>query len=330
MKTEPKFPNQLWHEIFQGADEVPDDADQVISYLLETSGLKPRTNSIIHDYFIEDKSMSNIVMEYNVSEGRVRQIIRDGCRKIRERTRLKKYGVTLKYGWKINREILTGTAEICSVCEKIIRKNDPLFIAPSYRYDIDETTQAAKICCSKECADASVSDDILVRKKRVVAARKALQEEENALQSLQEYRPIPLPFDKALEQVKATETISRTRGPYAYNYEFYAGQGRRNMFSRIEDSDFDYVDSDFRDLTIEDMDLPVHEYHILLRAGFQTVNDVIHAGPLKVRCQRNCGKKAFVTIMNKLREYGVDVHDWKQWINDKPGINTAYQDAESF
>jgi hypothetical protein len=66
--------------------------------------------------------------------------------------------------------------------------------------------------------------------------------------------------------------------------------------------------------TIMDMFLPIREYHILTRAGCETVADVVAAGQRKIRTQRNCGKKSFAGIMKKLAEYDVDLTEWHHWI----------------
>ena len=71
----------------------------------------------------------------------------------------------------------------------------------------------------------------------------------------------------------------------------------------------------WQEITIMDMFLPIREYHILTRAGCETVADVVAAGPRKIRTQRNCGKISFAGIMKKLAEYDVDLSEWHSWIN---------------
>ena len=70
-------------------------------------------------------------------------------------------------------------------------------------------------------------------------------------------------------------------------------------------------------ISIEEMRLPEHEYHILSRGGFKTVADVVNAGPKIIRRQRNCGKRAFQIIMSKLEKYDVDLTAWQEWVDRK-------------
>ena len=78
-------------------------------------------------------------------------------------------------------------------------------------------------------------------------------------------------------------------------------------------SDLDFWTS----ISIEEMMLPEHEYHILSRGGFKTVADVVNAGPKIIRRQRNCGKRAFQIIMSKLEKCDVDLTAWQEWVDRK-------------
>ena len=70
-------------------------------------------------------------------------------------------------------------------------------------------------------------------------------------------------------------------------------------------------------ISIHDMLLPEREFHVLERAGFQTVADVVAAGPRKIRGLRNCGKLSFQTIMHRLESYDVDITGWQEWVDRK-------------
>ena len=63
--------------------------------------------------------------------------------------------------------------------------------------------------------------------------------------------------------------------------------------------------------------LPVHEYHILQRAGYVTVADVTDADPRDIRKLRNCGRNAYSIIVEALQKYNIDVSRWQEWVNHK-------------
>lgn len=71
------------------------------------------------------------------------------------------------------------------------------------------------------------------------------------------------------------------------------------------------------EIPIEDMLLPVHEYHILQRAGYVTVADVTDADPRDIRKLRNCGRNAYSIIVEALQKYNIDVSRWQEWVNHK-------------
>ena len=63
---------------------------------------------------------------------------------------------------------------------------------------------------------------------------------------------------------------------------------------------------------IEELGLPVHEYHILQRAKLHNLAELIALGPAELRKQRNCGEKAYRIIMEKLEEAGFELTD--EWL----------------
>ena len=79
------------------------------------------------------------------------------------------------------------------------------------------------------------------------------------------------------------------------------------------------IETEALSVPIDELGLPVHEYHILQRAGLCNLADVIALGPEGLRRQRNCGPKAYRIILEKLAEAGFEITDeWRDWQDKRP------------
>ena len=60
-------------------------------------------------------------------------------------------------------------------------------------------------------------------------------------------------------------------------------------------------------MTIEELDLSVSSFNCLMRAGINTVNDLIEKSEEEMMKVRNLGKKSFDEVKEKLRSLGYDL-----------------------
>ena len=61
-------------------------------------------------------------------------------------------------------------------------------------------------------------------------------------------------------------------------------------------------------MTIEELDLSVRAFNCLMRAGVNSVGDLINKSPEEMMKVRNLGKKSLEEVMGKLEALGFNLH----------------------
>ena len=82
-------------------------------------------------------------------------------------------------------------------------------------------------------------------------------------------------------------------------------------FYEDEEDEQSHINVDRVDLKLEDLDLSVRAYNCLKRVGVQTVSDIIMLEPEGLRSVRNLGQRAYVEVVNAIREKtGTKLLNW--------------------
>ncbi len=83
-------------------------------------------------------------------------------------------------------------------------------------------------------------------------------------------------------------------------------------FYEDEEDKQPHINVDYVDLELEDLDLSVRAYNCLKRVGIQTVSDIIMLEPKGLRNVRNLGRRAYMEVVNAIREKtGTKLLDWE-------------------
>ena len=209
-----KYPDQLWKDIFGEESEPPEDSDEVITYLLHKKGLTELDKKLIDLRYIQGLSYKKVGEACGFSGSRAGEKIRYLMREIRHTTALRKNGVTVKHGLKVNQQIVDGEAEVCYVCEKVIYSRDMVFLIPSYRYGGGMPVPMLKICCCELCAYRLLNQDIEQRQERIDKARAALEAEMEEMRKLKDCDPQPLKLAGVLTKAKLSEEPLYSKARY--------------------------------------------------------------------------------------------------------------------
>ena len=115
--------------------------------------------------------------------------------------------------------------------------------------------------------------------------------------------------------ITAITELDRKRWGFARDKLADAKKDAENCFTRDEPA----TDNEALLIPIQELDLPVHEYHVLRYARLRNLAEVIELGPKKLRKLRNCGKQSYQIILEKLADSGFELtDDWWYWLNRKP------------
>ena len=188
---------------FLETNPVPEDAAETLDVLLAIEK-RPHAHQIIDLHFKEGKLYAEIGEVVGRSPERIRQIINEAARKVRQPNNLWMNGATLRYGLKANNRIAKGETGICRVCGKLIEAADSAFVAPSD--DISPSlpsrfTPIQLMCCSRECAEASIKRVIESHENRIKAILDEKQRHEQAIERLQEYIAKPMSLQEAQDEL---------------------------------------------------------------------------------------------------------------------------------
>ena len=86
-------------------------------------------------------------------------------------------------------------------------------------------------------------------------------------------------------------------------------------FYKDEEDEQSHINVDYLDFRLEELDLSVRAYNCLKRIGVQTVSDIIMLEPEGLRSVRNLGRKAYMEVVNAIREKtGTKLLNWE--LND--------------
>ena len=83
-------------------------------------------------------------------------------------------------------------------------------------------------------------------------------------------------------------------------------------FYKDEEDEQPHINVDYVDLELEELNLSVRAYTCLKRIGVQTVSDIIRLEPKGLRNVRNLGRRAYMEVVNAIREKtGTKLQNWK-------------------
>lgn len=156
--------------------------------------------------------------------------------------------------------------------------------------------------CKNEQSLQKIADCLLLTRERIrQIVYKASKKMVHYLKSYEKYKEKEqLEHEKKVEEEKLNEYRERLV------QEFY----RRGIYTQEMELVFGPIDvyptlnTQYNQITIEDLDLSVRSYNCLRRAGIQTLQELCDKTEIDMMKVRNLGRKSLKEIKEKMAEYG--------------------------
>ena len=206
------YPDNLWIRVFGENYPIPADADETLTALRQAISSQ-RTQQILDLRFKEGKTAKEVGGVVGLGDQQVRVLIERAIGAMIRYYRTDDETAALSFGVNVRRLMAEGRIGDCYKCNRLITEDAEAFVAPIFNHlysQIPSRHPVLKLFCSRECAEASVSEnieDLEYSNDRKTREITRLQKDkvvlEQDVQLLRDYKPEPMTFKEAHSRTTA-------------------------------------------------------------------------------------------------------------------------------